>query len=608
MVALEVHGEQLLAVARQLTAAAGALSAAAAAPVAHPPVAADEVSTSAAARLTEHGAVLASRAHDGAAVLASAAVAITQAAGIYEAMNQANAQTVSLHGNPGAPAPVAFTPAATVNAPAPVVPIAPVVPRDGKSTAALVESGNASAGSGFASGCRQYAQAFDSANQASRSAEAAVRAALTGQAGPRIAEALNRFGTWAEEMSTHAETVRAAGQGHADRFSNTQQKTPRTAEFTQTEKQITIATQLNTRPGTIGMYTGTIATLKSKLADLHAKAGGSMMSYHLGELPAAPPGPPPVTPIVAGGHAGAASARPGTDAGSQDPRASARPGVGQSGAAAAGTELRGPADESGGTTSADLGEELGIGADGSLEGFGDLSGAGMPGGGDQMTQMVGMLPGVLGGIVGAAAAIPAALAGQAQQAVSQVVEGVSGAAKEMNKPDLDAGLGDSGLSGLGDVVGSGSGSGGGGGGGTEPAGATGALAPGGTDMMSMAGGTTAPPVPLAAASSAAGAGTAMAPGPAGAPMMGGMPMGGMGGAGGGGAGVKPVKEADKKVYIPDVPNSEPVRGEASTRRSFAATAEDVVGAAVAAPPPEQEFTVTSARRGTYKVTDTNGED
>lgn len=604
MVALEVHGEQLLAVARQLTSAAGALSAAAAAPLAHPPVAADEVSTSAAARLTGHGAILSSRAQDGAAVLAAAAAAITQAAGIYEAMNQANAQTVSLHRNPGAPAPAAFTPAATMNAPTPVVPIAPVVPRDGKSTAALMESGNASAGSGFVSGCRQYAQAFDSAHQAARSAEAAVRAALTGQAGTRIAAALNRFGTWADSMSTHAETVRAAGQEHADRFSITQQKTPRTAEFTQTEKQINIATQLNTRPGTIGMYTGTIATLKSKLAGLHAKAGGSMMSYHLGELPAAPPGPPPVTPIVAGGHEGAASARPGTDAGSQDPRAASRPGIGQSGASTAGTELRGPADESVGA-GADLGEELGIGADGSLEGFGDVAGAGMPGGGDQMTQMVGMLPGVLGGILGAAAAIPAALAGQAQQAVSQVVEGVSGAAKEMNKPDLDASLGDTGLSGLGTDLGTGSGSGGGGGGDTEPAGATGALPPGGTDMMSMSGGTTAAPVPLAAASSAAGAGTAMAPGPAGAPMMGGMPMGG-GMGGGGGAGVKPVKEADKKVYIPDVPNSEPVRGEASTRRSFAATAEDVVGAAVAAPPPEQAFTVTSARRGA--VTDIKGED
>lgn len=608
MVALEVHGERLLAVARQLTAAARALSAAAATPLAHPPVAADEVSMSAAARLSEHGVVLASRAHDGAAVLASAAVAITQAAGIYEAMDQANAQTVSLHANPGAPAPVTFAPAATVNAPAPVVPIAPVAPRDGKSTAALVESGNASAGSGFVSGCRQYAQAFDSACQAARSAEAAVRAALTGQAGPRIGEALNRFGTWADSMSTHSETVRSAGQGHSDRFSNTQHITPRTAEFTQTEKQINIATQLNTRPGTVGMYTGTIATLKSKLAGLHAKAGGSMMSYHLGELPAAPPGPPPVTPIVAGGHAGAASARPGTDAGNEDPRASARPGIGQSGAATAGTELRGPADESGGA-GGDLGEQLGLDADGSLEGFGDLAGAGMPGGGaDQMTQMVGMLPGALGGLVGAAAAIPAALAGQAQQAVSQVVEGVSGAAKEMNKPDLDTGLGDSGLSGLGSGVGGGSDSGGGGGA-TEPAGATGALAPGGTNMMSMAGGSTSPPVPLASASTAAGAGTAMAAGPAGAPMMGGMPMGGGMGGAGGGAGVKAVKEADKKVYIPDVPNSEPVRGEASTRRSFAATAEDVVGAAVTAAPPEQEFTVTSARSGsTRKVTDTNGED
>lgn len=137
---LEVHTEQLLVAARHIAVAAEALTAAAATPPAHPPVATDEISTSAAARLTEHGVVLASRASDGAAVLTAAAVAITQAAGAFAQMDRNNAQTVSLRGIPGAPA-VTFTPAATVNAPDPSLPIAAPLPRDGRITAAVVESG-----------------------------------------------------------------------------------------------------------------------------------------------------------------------------------------------------------------------------------------------------------------------------------------------------------------------------------------------------------------------------------------------------------------------------------------------------------------------------------
>ena len=83
MARLEVHSAALVAVAGQLDAAAGTLSAAAASVPVHPPLAADEVSVSAAARLSAHGAVLSSRAVDGAAVLAAAGAAVRQAVGAY---------------------------------------------------------------------------------------------------------------------------------------------------------------------------------------------------------------------------------------------------------------------------------------------------------------------------------------------------------------------------------------------------------------------------------------------------------------------------------------------------------------------------------------------
>ena len=100
MAALKADTAGLHAVAASLRSAAHTLAAAGAKPLAHPPLATDETSTSAAARLSEHGSVVASRATDAAAVLNSAADAIIQAAQSYTAMNTANATLVSLQGNP----------------------------------------------------------------------------------------------------------------------------------------------------------------------------------------------------------------------------------------------------------------------------------------------------------------------------------------------------------------------------------------------------------------------------------------------------------------------------------------------------------------------------
>lgn len=584
MARLEVNTEQLLMAARHIAVAAETLTSAAARPPAHPPVAADEVSTSAAARLSEHGLVLASRASDGAAVLAAAAVAITQAAGAYTEMNLSNTQAVALNGSPGAPA-VSFTPAVTVNAPDPTLPIAPVVPRDGRVTAAVVQSGNPSVGSTFINDCATHADAFRSAANVVRTAKSTVMTSLTGQTGPTLAAGLTRFGTWADSMADHADIVKAAGQGHSERFSTTQQNTPRTAQFTTLERRLSEATALNSRPATLGMYTPVVQGLQAQLVDLHTQAGGSMQTYHLGELPSAPPPPPPVVPIVAG----APTASTGTPSAPSDRSTEQQqPGGGQvDEEGAPGGDLVGAADDP--ALAALLGEP-GTGGEPGLDVL--PTGAGTPGA-DPMTtvsMLAGTLPGLLMGVVSGAAALPAAVAQQAQSAVSQVVEGVSGAVNEMQRPELvatDSGLG---LSDFGDSSGLGSGGGGGGGGGTEPAASSSPLTPGGTGMMSTSGGPSAPPV---AGPTAPGVTTpAAAAGPAGAPMMV-PPMGGMGMGANGGAGTRRLSEPNKEVYVPPVPNSEPVRGEVQRRRTFQTTTE----AAKAAQPAEKAVTVTSARRG-----------
>lgn len=71
------------------------------------------------------------------------------------------------------------------------------------------------------------------------------------------------------------------------------------------------------------------------------------------------------------------------------------------------------------------------------------------------------------------------------------------------------------------------------------------------------------------------------------------PMGGMGMGANGGAGTRRLSEPNKEVFVPPVPNSEPVRGEVERRRTFQTTTET----AKAAQPAEKAVTVTSARRG-----------
>lgn len=582
---LEVHTEQLLVAARHIAVAAEALTAAAATPPAHPPVATDEISTSAAARLTEHGVVLASRASDGAAVLAAAAVAMTQAAGAFSQMDHNNAQTVSLRGVPGAPA-VTFTPAATVNAPDPSLPIAAPVPRDGRITAAVVESGNASAGSTFITNCAAHAAAFRSAAQVVRTAKVTVESAVTGKTGPTLAAGLTSFGTWADSMASHADTVKAAGQGHSQRFVSTQRDTPRTQQFADLQRRLAEATALNSRPATLGMYTPVVEGLQTQLAGLHTQAGGSMQSYHLAELPSAPPPPPPVVPIVSGTPA-ASTAAPGHSG--DRPADGHQPSVGTADEEGLGGDLAGAADDPA------LAGLLGEGTD-DLTGLGSPLGAGAPGGdpATMISMVAGVVPGLLSGVVSAAAAIPAAMAQQAQSAVSQVVEGVGGAVSEMQKPDLDVTDPSLGLGSYGE--GPGVGAGGGGGGGTTPAAGGTPLAPGSTGMMSMGAGPAGPPI--AGASAPGTVAPAAAGGPMGAPMM--MPpMGGMGMGGGGASGTRRLSEPTKEVHIEPVPNSEPVRGEVVRRLPQ----QPLPGsAAPAAAPPQKTATVTSARRGRRVIT------
>lgn len=533
--------EGLHAVADQLTAAAEALSVLAATPLTHPPLAADEVSTSAAARLSEHGVVLGSRAADAAAVLRCAAQAIRESARAYSDMDNANTSVVELGADRG-PAEPAITPAATVNMTAAPVPITPMPPRDGEVTAAMMEAGQPDSGAGFVAGCGAHAAAFRGCAVATRTTQTVLGESLTGAASPRISAALGRFAGWADEMARHGEIVAEFAAGHKARFQTAQRNTPPTSAFATKRHELASAQALNVR--TRGTYSGVVTKLQTELMGLHTQAGAASASYHLGELPAAPPPPPPVVPVVA----------PAATPPPQQPTAN------------------GDRHDSHNTTRDDAtaGGVTDPGLDLATDELAPLDDPATGTVGEAAPMIAAMLPsmlaGALGGVIGMAASIPQQLGQQVQSLASQAIQGVDGLTSAMTQPDLSAlAPSDYEPSGSTDDLGSGAGNAGGG---TEPAAGWSALQPNSGNMLTMGAPTSTPP-PLAGQSPAIGGVSSATAGPGGPPMF--MPpMAGTGASAG-----RPVKDPDKTIDVPTEPNSEPVKGEVVRRGT--AIADDPTG-------------------------------
>ena len=547
---LEVSQAGLATVAATLTSSAGSLAALAAAPPVHAPLAADEVSTSAAARLSEHGSVLSSRASDGAAVLAAAARAVLAVSTQMAEIDAANATALALGAQMSAPVggPAAAA-AAKVHAVAANTPITPMAPRPGEMTAALIQTGSSSTGTTFQSSCRAYGSAFEACAVAARNAQSALAAGITGRTGPRLSTALSNFAAWADEMASHAESVAQSAQEHGSRFEQTQHDTPRTQQFAVTRQSLNRAQMLNMQTG--GMASGLVAQYASRLQQLDSTATAAGVSYHLTELPQAPPPPPPVTDIVDD------NAAPSESSGQPGEPESEKPADPQDAAEQAGSAPDADTDTApdalGGDDDLLAGDPLGAG---------DIGASAMGDPMQQIAPIAAMLPsavaGALGGAMGTLTSVPQHVMGAAQQVMQ-------GAAASMAQPNLgldmdplDAGLSDFGGGGLGR-------GGGGGGGGVEPAGVDTSLPPGGGALAAASAPSGGPPVP----SSSAAVSTPKAA-PAGAGGMGGMMMpppmmGGMGAGGGTNAG-RTAPPPDKTVVIPSIPNGEPVKGEVERRQ------------------------------------------
>lgn len=564
--------EGLHGVASQLAAAAEALSALAATPLTHPALAVDEVSTSAAARLSEHGVVLGSRAADAVAVLRSAAQAIQESARAYIDMDTANTSVLSLRGDPGSSRPET-TPAATMNLAAVPVPITPAPPRDGEVTAAIMEAGQPDSGAGFIAGCGAHAAAFRECAVAARTAQTSVAEFLTGKAGPRIGAALGRLAGWADAMACHSDRVAEFASGHKARFQTAQHDTPATTAFISKRRELANAQALNVRAR--GAYSGVVTKLQTELMGLHTQAGAASTSYHIGELPAAPPPPPPVVPVVAP----AAASPPEHEPAAVGDRGDSN-GQTQDDAA-----VDGPDNESGDT------DHLAMTGDPAADPATSTLGEAGP----MMASMLpSMLAGTLGGVIGMAASIPQQIGQQVQSLASQAMQGMDGLASAIAEPgasELDpSGYEPSGS--VGDV----GGEVGGGGDGTEPAAGAGGLPANSDSMLTMGAPTSTAPALAGQSSTSAGAPLAAA-GPGGMPMF--MPPM----ASPGGSGVRSVKDPDKAIQMPAEPNSEPVKGEV-VRRDIT-VADDPTGESKRKPP--VSVSVSSNRRRIDLPKDSGGE-
>jgi hypothetical protein len=580
---LQVDVAGLQSAVAGLVAAANSLAELGAQSPVHPPLATDETSTSVAARLSEHAAVMTSRAADGAAVLAAGANAITQSAAAYGQMDQSNQAMVSLQGNPAPPTP-GFTPAVTVNLVAPDAPIAPPAPRPAETTAAIMEAGQPAAGDPFVADCAALAEGFSGAAHSARRGAATVSEHLRGEAAPRIAAALNRYADWAQEMARHADTVGKVAGSHKDRFAQAKQATPTTTEFANRHRELHNAIALNGSYPSPGSAAA-VAKAHTNLTQLTNHTQVVAAGYHTGEtIPQAPPGPPPAPAIV----------EPGAGQGDSPPSTTPQ-----------GTDPKTTRDHPGTTHGGDVNPDTDPGdLDGLDSGDGDPAANPLaPAGTSPMSGMASSLPsmltGMLGAGVGMATQIPQKFGQELQGLTQQATQGVAGLTQGMAGKN---GLDDAGKVEPADSLGAGAG----GGGGDGDHGATTQAASGGADLKPAAsaisgmGSPAATPPPLAGASGAPNPAAAAAESGMGGPPMFMPPMGGMG-AGAGPANRK-VKDPHKSIEMPSRPNFEPIKGERGDPIRHTATVD-----AAAYPKDGPKRTVTVRSRGRRIDPDTSGD-
>jgi len=532
----------LAALAARLTSSASTAAAAIPAGVAHPPLAADTVSASAAVRLNAAGGILAGNAGSHVADLGELAARLATIAGAFGAQEAANAAAqAAVTTGPRRSDTQQQLPPALVRPPvAPDVrpPLVPSLPPGGETLAAQYAAGSANAGTGFAQAWRSAAGALRQAADDLRTAAAWLPEVWrTTAAGDALASVFTTRAATFENLAHQAENLSTQGAAHGQSFDTAQRSAPTQAEFATNRQNLQTAQMNNAR--TSGMWSAQVAALTSERSRLEQRAVVAHSTYLTDSTQATEPYPGAGESPEAGGS-GEQTTDPST------------------------LDGQGLPDD---VNSAEIGPATGLPEDAltSPDGAGlddPMLAQMMP---MLLSTLVGGVGGLMGSLVQPLSSLPQQVLSAGSSALQGATQAASAAAKDFDAPEIPEISPES----LPDI-----GSGGGGGGGeTAPA--------AGLDEMpavSGAGPMTAPAAPPVAAAGSIPT-TATAGTPAG--MGGGMvpPMMPPGGAPGG-AGQDKDKKQETRIALRDLPNSEPVSGEVQQRVEAVAAGTERV------PPPE----------------------
>jgi hypothetical protein len=271
---MKVDPTGLIAVAQRLAAAGSDLVVG---EVVHPPLAPDDTSVAAAARLTAAGSALASVAGEQAAALASTAAQLGAAAASFAEQEELNKASVAALRPLGGAATASGEAVAMPLAPPDVrPPLAAVAVLPGELTSRLLSAGNGGAGAGFIAGCSQLAHAAEEAAGVVRSAAAALPEVWDSEvATPVVGGYLLACANALDSSAGRARLLVGQARGHAEQCSEAAADVPKPAEFQAVQQQLQQASAANVN----GRYTAVIAGLLTRKAQLETRAQQVYSAY-----------------------------------------------------------------------------------------------------------------------------------------------------------------------------------------------------------------------------------------------------------------------------------------------------------------------------------------
>ncbi len=275
---LRVQAAQLVAGAQRLRAAARQLIDPAI--LVHPPLAADQTSVSAAARLTSAANALQSAGAVQAAALLVTADHLAMVAAAFTEQEAVNAAAVQALGSDGEPvvSPGRLAPVPSVPADArPPLPVPEEV--DGEAAARQLWAGSPSAGSGFTQSWRRRSAAGTALHDVIRDLLPTLPDIWGSPRGTEaVSTRLLRHTASIEVVATRAGALADQAERHARGYSSAAAGTPKPAEFEAVRTELHQAQEANARVP--GQYTPLVSSLIARQGTLRQQALNAQTRYH----------------------------------------------------------------------------------------------------------------------------------------------------------------------------------------------------------------------------------------------------------------------------------------------------------------------------------------